>query len=188
MRTPRVTINNLFAGYARAGMDPQHWYENLTDEQRLGAQLDFIEARACLLERLPYDEGAGIPGNVQNEAKRLNRLVQQTMAAMSQGQMIQAGGFMLDIGVAMQKISTHLTAAKALDVTEELQRPRSAGGKQTAIRKQEAAAENIKTAARHWHKLAADGRPERVRAGVIAQIMGYPVGTVRGWIKKAGLR
>mgnify|MGYP003111896898 CR=1 FL=1 len=188
MKPTRVTINNLFAGYARAGMDPQHWYENLTDEQRIGAQLDFIEARARLLEQLPHDSELGIPANVQAEAKRLYKLVQQTVAAMSQNQMIQASGFMLEAGVTMQRISTQLVAAKALDVTDRLQRPRSAGGKETARQKQEQEAANVATAAEHWEKLASSNRPERERAAVIAERMGRPVDTVRRWIKKAGLR
>lgn len=121
MKAQRVTINNLFAGYARAGMDPQDWYENLTDEQRVGAQLDFIEARAELLQRLPHEGNPKIPANVQVEAKRLGKLVQQAVAAMSQNQMIPAGGFMLEAGVTMQRISTQLVAAEALDVTGDLQ-------------------------------------------------------------------
>ncbi|WP_303288232.1 hypothetical protein [Marinobacter sp. SS8-8] len=121
MKPTRVTIKNLFAGYACAGMDPQHFYENLNEEQRIGAQLDFIEARARLLATRPNDGKDGVPANVQRDAKRLYRSVQQAVAAMSQDQMIQACGFMLEAGVAMQQISTQLAVAQALDVTKKLQ-------------------------------------------------------------------
>ena len=121
MKPARVTIKHLFAGYAQAGMDPQHWYENLTEEQRIGAQLDFIEARARLLATRPHDGKDGIPANVQGDANRLYTVIQKAVAAMSQNQMIQACGFMLEAGIVMQRISTQLVTAKALDVTKELQ-------------------------------------------------------------------
>lgn len=187
MKAPRVTINNLFAGYLLAGTDPQDW-EAMTDEQRIGAQLDFIEARARLLMELPHDPRYGLPANLQVLAKRLYRQVQEAVAAMSQGQTVRAGGYMLQVGVTMQSVSTHLAAVEALDVTEKLQRPRSAGGQETARVKKEAATENMEKAADHWQKLEAEGRPERERAPVIAKRMGFPVNTVRGWIRKAGLR
>jgi hypothetical protein len=62
---------------------------------------------------------------------------------------------------------------------------RSTGGDRTAEKRKEEAAERMETAARLWLKL---DKPERDRCAIIAKRMGYPVDTVRGWIKKAGLR
>lgn len=121
MKKTRVTINALFAGYARAGLDAKQWYEDLTEEQRLRAQLEFIEVRATLLARMPHDNNAGVPANVQNEASRLNHLVQQAIEALRHDKAIQVGGFMLNIGATLQSINTHLTVAVALDVTKELE-------------------------------------------------------------------
>lgn len=188
MKATRVTINNLFAGYARAGMDPQSWCENLTKEQQLAAQLDFIEARASLLMGLPHDSAYGVPANVQGLSKRLFDQIRKARDAMNQSQMIHACTFMLEAGVAMQRISTHLVVAEAVDVTERLQRPRSSGGQETARLKKAAAEDNQVKAAEHWRKLESEGRPERERVAIIARRMGHPSDTVRRWIKKAGLR
>jgi hypothetical protein len=65
---------------------------------------------------------------------------------------------------------------------------RSQGGKSTAEDRKKDAADNIKTAARHWHELEKSGRPKRERGAVIAERMGAPKDTVRRWINQAGLR
>lgn len=62
------------------------------------------------------------------------------------------------------------------------------GGNSTAERKREEQQERIADTVRRWEKLAKDGRPERERAGIIAQQTGHPVDTVRRWVRKAGLR
>jgi len=65
---------------------------------------------------------------------------------------------------------------------------RSAGGQSTAEQKQAEAEANIAQVVELWKKLEAQGRPERERAGIIANRMGRPIDTVRRWVKKAGLR
>ena len=187
MKSPRVTINNLFAGYARAGLDPAAWYA-LSAEQQTKAQLAFIEVRARILYTLPNDPAYRLPGNVQAKAGELYRNAQEAMNALSAEDAHNALSLGIQAGLAMQGISTQLVAAEALDVTEQLQRPRSAGGKETARQKKEQEAANVSKAAEHWERLGNDNRPERERAAVIAERMGHPSDTVRRWIKKAGLR
>ncbi|WP_022962626.1 hypothetical protein [Halopseudomonas pelagia] len=56
------------------------------------------------------------------------------------------------------------------------------------IESKASASANIEAAKTIWVELAANGRPERERVAVIAQRMGFEESTVRGWIRKAGLR
>lgn len=65
---------------------------------------------------------------------------------------------------------------------------RSEGGKVTAEKRSSKADDRMTKAIDCWHKLETEGRPERERCGIIANRMGVKTNTVRGWIKKAGLR
>lgn len=69
------------------------------------------------------------------------------------------------------------------------QQGRKTGAEETNKIKKRKAAENVKQAAKIWRELEQAGRPERERVAVIAQRMpGAKPDTIRGWIRKAGLR
>ena len=70
---------------------------------------------------------------------------------------------------------------------EQLAR-RSEGGRITAQQKKDDAAANMAEAVRLWDELGSSGKAEHERASIIAQRMGAKPNTVRGWLKKAGLR
>lgn len=69
---------------------------------------------------------------------------------------------------------------------DEQTKRRSEGGKAAAVSNQPKVADNLKTVVKLWAELATKQPHER--AEIIAQRMGRPVNTVRGWIRKAGLR
>ena len=175
--TVRVTLRRLFAGQLLGGHSPVE-FERMTSADR-----------AAVLAALPYSPANDMPANIHAEARKLNTAARNTLALLEDGRDIsRAVSCALAVGTAVQRIESILATAAALDVTEQLQRPRSAGGKETARQRKEKAASNQEVAAAHWRKLADEGRPEHERTGIIAQRMNAKGDTVRRWIRKAGLR
>lgn len=182
-----VTLPRLFAGESLGGYEPQD-FERLSMAEQLCARLSFIEERARALSNVPYDSNNGVPANVHADARRLADRAYHALVKLAAGDVVAAAWIAVDVGQKMGNITATLAVAKALDLTVTIKKPKSAGGKATAERNKKEAEDNQDIAAEHWLELAKAGRPERDRAEIIAQRMNRKANTVRGWIKKAGLR
>ncbi len=182
-----VTLPRLFSGRMLAGNPPEK-FERMDETERLCAQLEFIRDRAYFLANMPYDPSCGLPANVHSEALELSRATSSALSHLSSGEMVNAAAATMKVGEKLSGIDAVLARAKALDVTEQIFRAKSAGGKSTASQKKYQAIQNVKEAAKQWRTLAENGKPEHERVALIAMRMAAKPDTVRRWIKKAGLR
>ena len=187
MNKAKVTLPNLFDGEFLAGLEPQEW-ETLTPAERITARLAFIETRAGVLADLPHSNDSGMPANVHSTARRLQLTAQDALTALEGGDPHTAAWLALEAGKLMADVGKILAVAKALEVTVQLKKPRSAGGRTTAQQKKDEAGANMAEAVRLWDELGRSGKAEHERASIIAQRMGYNARTVRDWLKKAELR
>lgn len=182
-----IHTQELFKGHATGGLDFGDWLA-LNDEGKLKQRLSFIASRSAAITEQPYSTDSGLPANAWGDAMQLEEKAVQALQAANDRDFITAAMLALDVGLMLEELNKLLAAYAGLKVRAEIQKPRSEGGKSTAEVKREQQQENIKEVVRRWEKLARDERPERERAGIIALQMGHPVNTVRGWIRKAGLR
>jgi hypothetical protein len=182
-----VTLPRLFVGEMLGGLEPQTW-EALSVADKLAARLSFIEARAQTLAGLEYDPANGLPVGVHVEAARLAAKAGDALAALAADDALTAAWLAVELGRNLERISTLLAVSRALDLTEAIKAPKSAGGQATAERKKREAQENIQRAVKLWAELEQAGRPEHERASVIAARMEAKTDTVRRWLIKAGLR
>ena len=185
----RITIDVqvLFKGHLLGGLPPEDWC-NLSKGDQFKQRLTFIASRARAITEKPYDLDNGLPANIWGEASRLESVATQAFQAASNGDFITASTCALEVGVAMERIQTLLAVYSGLKVRAESLKPKSAGGKSTALIKKNDAGQRVSEAKRLWKLFEETGRPERERAGLIAGRMGVKPNTVRGWLKKEGLR
>ncbi len=160
----------------------------LQPDEQLVERLRFIWDRAGALSLATYDQELGIPANVSAEAERLRQAAATALHAIERGDHAEASLSALDAGKRMESLNKSMAIYSGLQIKADLQKPRSEGGKSTAKRKQAEEQDEIDDTRRRWEKLASEGKPERERAGIIARQKGKPANTVRGWIRKAGLR
>lgn len=84
------------------------------------------------------------------------------------------------------KVRLYLKDLEGLRIEAFYKAASQAGGKATASIKKETQNKLIEKAIQKWNSLS--DRPERDRCGIIAEQLGVKPNTVRGWIRKAGLR
>ena len=179
-----VTIKDLFAGEMLGGMNPEEW-ERISMREKADNRLKYLEQRARALSGMPYKPEYGLPTSVWSTAYCL---AEDAMKALESSDPDARGWLMLEVGRSLEKIKTYIAVSQALELQIDLLAPKSAGGKATAEKRIAEAQENQNKVAEYWHKLEAEKRPERERAGIIAQRLGFKIDTVRRLIKKAGLR
>lgn len=182
MKKPTVTIQHLFHGEGNAGLSFNDWH-SLTPEKQLRARLQFITLRAYSLAQTPYDIKSGLPATIWQIAQNIERLGNQVADTK---ELISVSMLCIDIGKLIESIKTQCLGSKAIKFKVQLLEPKSKGGQATAAIKKTKAEENQTRAREIWFELA--GKDERSRCGTIARRMGVKPNTVRGWIKKAGLR
>jgi hypothetical protein len=182
MKKTTVTIQHLFHGEGNAGLSFNDWH-SLTPENQLRARLQFITLRSSSLAKTPYDTKSGLLANVWQIAKRITNLATQ---AADTKELISVSMLCIDIGKLIESIKTQCLGSEAIKFKVQLLEPKSKGGEATAAIKKTKAEENQTRAREIWFELA--GKDERSRCETIADRMGVKPNTVRGWIRKAGLR
>lgn len=122
MQRVRITLPRLFKGHFLGGHTPAE-FDRLSESERLTARLSFIAERAAILAALPYDSANGMPANVHTEARKLHRLASSTLTFLNGNKDLpRAVSAAMDVGSTLSRIDAILATAKALDVTEQLQR------------------------------------------------------------------
>ncbi len=182
-----ITVRELFTGHRTGGLAPAEWLA-LNEEGQLKQRLYFVASRAEAIGQIVYDENCGLPANVIGEAQQLHQRATRALQAADNQDFLTASKVALEVERMLADLNAQMAAYAGLKVRAESQKPRSNGGKSTGEIKREQQQANIEDTRRRWEKLAKDGRPERERAGIIANQTGNRVDTVRRWIKEAGLR
>jgi hypothetical protein len=182
MKKTTVTIPHLFHGEGNAGLSFNDWH-SLPPENQLRARLQFITLRSYSLAQTPYDKKSGLPATIWQIAQNIERLATQ---AEDTKDLISVSMLCIDIGKLIESIKTQCLGCEAIKFQVQLIEPKSKGGQATAAIKKTKAEEDQTRAREMWFELA--DKDEHSRCGTIANRMGVQPNTVRGWIKKAGLR
>jgi ribosomal protein L20A (L18A) len=180
------SIGNLFPDYHRGGMDVDEWY-TLPDDEKIIARLEYLSHYGKWLAELPYDSDRGLLANVHAEARHMYDCAEAALQALSEDDTGLAALHSFDAGLHFQKIASYQIAGETFSRMKEAKVPRSMGGKSTAEMRKAAAAKRRADAVEHWFSLAGS-KEEHERADTIAKRMGVKADTVRGWLRKEGIR
>ncbi|WP_339857966.1 hypothetical protein [Pseudohongiella acticola] len=109
----QVTVSQFFAGYMAANKAGQE-FDQLTSEQRMRAQFEFIGGRAMYIRDLDFDAPEAPPRSIGAEARRILRDLEGALSAIDEGNIYAAAMESLKIGRWMERVTSGQLAHKAI--------------------------------------------------------------------------